>query len=174
MKRVTRKSSKTKTKRHTKKRHTKRKYRGGRLYTPEEAVMPFKSVGFNGSPTASIAAYNNSVTSAEKQYAMNKLSGGASSDTVEVPSFAPIGGLNLAYSSTELSRDSNLTNLIGDTDALNDKLVYEDIPKVNNAMGGTKRRRRMQMKGMQMKGIQMKKKRQIKKEIQNKKRTMRR
>ena len=50
-----------------------------------------------------------------------------------------------------------------------DSLVYEDIPKVNNAMGGTKRRRRRQMKGRQMK-----KKRQIKKEIQNKKRTIRR
>lgn len=152
MKRVTRKRSKTK------KRHTKRKYRGGDVYT---SVMPFESVGYNGYPTASIAAYNNSVTSAEKQYAMNKLSGGASSDTVEVPSFAPIGGLNLAYSSTELSRDSNLTNLIGDTDALNDKLVYEDIPKVNNAMGGTKRRRRMNR-------MRMKKKKYMKK------RTMRR
>ena len=161
MKRVTRKRTKTKRhtkKRHTKPHHTKRKYRGGDVYTPEKAVMPYKSIGYNGYPTASIAAYNNSVTSAEKQYAMNKMSGGASSETgvVEVPSFAPIGGLNLAYSSTDLSRDSNLTNLIRDTDALNDHLVYEDISKVNNATGGTKRRRRMN-------GMQIKKRRQMKK-----------
>lgn len=135
----------------TVRRSKKKLYKGGdiqreRLYselTPEDSIIPFKSFGFNGASSASEAAYERSVTSAEQQHAMNKLSGGA--NVVEVPSFAPIGGIKLAYSSTDLSKDTNLTNLIGDTDATNDHwvydddhLVYDDIPKVN-VTGGAKR-----------------------------------
>ena len=179
---VYRKKTNRRDKKTGKKRHTKRRYRGGeRLYqefTPEKSITPFKSVGFNGYPTASIAAYNKSVTSAEQQNAMNKLSGGAgagadtdtsaSVSVVEVPSFPPTGGINLAYSSTGLSGETNLTNLTAGTNALNDRYVYDYIPKVNNVTGGTKRRRRKQMKEIQMKGIHIKKRRQMKK------RTMRR
>lgn len=136
------------------KRHARRKYKGGdvqreRVYnelTPEESVIPEKSVtpfesfGFNGANSASEAAYNKSISSAKAQYEMNKLSGGGSTSAVEVPSFAPIGGIKLAYSSTDLSKDSNLTNLIGDVDATNDHWVYDVHPKTN-VKGGTKKRR---------------------------------
>ena len=148
-KRIVRRSKRTNNKINKKTRklnRIRRKFRGGEIVnisdldpSLENAVKPFKSYGFNGASSASEAAYNHSVSSRENQQALNKLSGGAS--VIEVPSFAPIGGIKMAYTLTDSSKATNLASLVGKNDATNDCFVLDNC-NVTNTLGGSKSRRR--------------------------------
>ena len=145
-KRIGRRGKKTSKKTGKKSRRIRRKFRGGEIVnisdidpSLENAVKPFKSYGFNGASSASEAAYNHSVSSRENQHALNKLSGGAS--VIEVPSFAPIGGIKMAYTLTDSSKATNLASLVGKNDATNDCFVLDNC-EATNTLGGSKSRRR--------------------------------
>ena len=123
IKRSRHRSSKRSSKHHS--------YTGG-----EPAALPFKSFGFPlGANSPREAALKIAQANDENLYLMNKQSGGA--DVIEVPQFSPIGGIQTAYSTTDLSKLGNEVNVNVSNDAKNDCFATNTC----SSKAGGKRRR---------------------------------
>ena len=141
---------------HSKSQHSKSQrskhnsYKGGNISL---ASQPFNSLGFgNGASSPREAALLHEQNSNDQQQQLNKMSGGKRSrgkrsrkqrgGNIEVPSFPPIGGINQAYSATNLSIGGN-TNIV---DALN-QAQWDCHAKDNceTTTGGTKRTKRRKL-----------------------------
>ena len=140
-------------------------YKGGNISL---ASQPFKSLGFgNGASSPREAALFHEQNSNDRQQQLNKMSGGKRSRSkrssgkrsrgkrssgkrsrkqrggnIEVPSFPPIGGINQAYSATDLSIGGNTSMVAGINDAQGDCFATDTC---QSTTGGTKRTKRRKL-----------------------------
>jgi hypothetical protein len=139
----TRRRTSKKQRSHTRRRNSK-KYKGGEL-----AVKPFESFGYpHGASSDSQAAMRVGQVKDSEQYLMNKIGGRGGGEpedtevqanvakTMEVPQFAPIGGIKTVYNTTNLSAAGNLTTLIGTVDAENDHFAGAQSGAQAEALSG--------------------------------------
>jgi hypothetical protein len=134
-------------------------YKGGNISL---ASQPFKSLGFgNGASSPREAALFHEQNSNDRQQQLNKMSGGKRSGgkrsrgkrsrgkrsrkqrggNIEVPSFPPIGGINQAYSATDLSIGGNTSMVAGINDAQGDCFATDTCQSTTGGSKRTKRRK---------------------------------
>ena len=106
-----------------------------------DSVIPFETYGYpDGAGSASQAAYLNQKNANLLQTQMNKglLNGGG--ETVTVPQFPPIGGINSPNNLSLLSKNGNTAFLNLLNDAQND--CYATNSCVEETVGGSRRHKR--------------------------------
>jgi hypothetical protein len=128
------------------------KSRSFKHFGGEASIIPFESLGFPlGASSPREAALKIAQENDNKQFLMNRQSGGKTrqrrktrqsggsedAKTLEVPQFPPIGGIQTAYTTTDLSKLGNLVNITGASDAKNDCYATDSCPKE----GGARKRR---------------------------------